>query len=145
MGLLDSVLKFTGRTIHVHPFYGWGWASAGKDVAVPGPFSMRILRFWDHNGSRRGGIGRVEQTGYEYDEFWATFSTRHVGEFDFEDHFDTNGSFNLSLSEIEPVENSDGWPISRKSDRDLGGYADIVATDQGYTCGICERLAAASD
>lgn len=32
MGLYDSVLKFIGRLVHVHPFYGWGWSKQESPI-----------------------------------------------------------------------------------------------------------------
>lgn len=139
MGLYDSVLKFIGRDVHVHPVYGWGWCQQGKPYPVPNPFAMKITSFWEIEGERRGGIGRVEAATHELSGRWVTFSTRTVGMFDFEDH--SGGSFNISTNPHEPVSNVEGWPMASDRCESISGYGHIVALGPDVACELCEQMA----
>jgi hypothetical protein len=77
----DSVLAFVGQLVFACPFYGWGWST----VEIPDPFQLRVVEFFDWNGERRGGIGRIEQPGHNNNGHWVLFFTRIVGCFNFVD------------------------------------------------------------
>jgi len=85
----DSVTDFVGKHACARPVYGWGWGEGNDErtdtvpVEVPSPFMFRVSEFFDWNGERRGGIGRIEQAGHIYEGYWLLFYTRQVGCFDF--------------------------------------------------------------
>ena len=91
--LSDSVLRFTNACLCVLPYEGWGWAAFDTDewlsvettlMRAPNQFEIQISSFFDWNGRRRGGVGRVTSNQSEFREMWTLFYTyNESGEFDF--------------------------------------------------------------
>jgi hypothetical protein len=136
MSLLETALKHRGEIVHVHPFYGWGWTSNGSDtIPTPEAFRMRVSDFWEWRGETRGGFGYIEEPNHSLDRLWVVFSTRHVGEFDFDDHVDPAGGFNVTIGEGEPTQAADEWPVSPQ--KRMHGWADILSEQRG--CELCKR------
>jgi hypothetical protein len=131
MGLDDQVLPFLGELVYAWPFYGWGWDGVSdKDpFDIPAPFHMRVTRFWDHLGERRGGIGYVEEPSHAYNGYWVVLSTRHVGVFNFTTAID---DYNISMAPREPTFTDEGWPNFGfgKANSHPRGYCSIAATQK---------------
>ena len=141
-GLDRSTEAYLGQTLEVRPFYGYGWSEnrlvndhyVHFGISVPLPFAMQLIRLWSFlEVERRGGVGRVATPGHPFDQFWVVFSTRHLGEFNFNDK---QGHYNLDISPIEPSESTDdGWPripTAVRPEVAYAGWAEIEAT-HGHT------------
>jgi len=131
-------MAFVGHLVFAAPFYGWGWS--GMDV--PDPFQVRVAEFFDWNGVRRGGIGRIEQSGHNNNGHWLLFFTRIVGCFNFVDHI-AHYNFRIGTTRpclLAPASNlqlASTMPLSHfpSSSEVASGYGWIAANQ-----GIVERL-----
>lgn len=93
MGLEESCLSCLGKIIAVRPVYGWGWTRLDAPEipvpaqidGVPDPFNLRIRDFFYFKNELRGAVGKIEEEGHIYDDFWAVFYTRVMGNHNFTD------------------------------------------------------------
>jgi len=92
----DSCEKYINKLLYVETHYGWGWSypeNKGKEVSnldmEPIPdFTFRLLKLTSlEDNSRRGGIGIIEDDACKYNGLRISFTTRHVGVFNFDSEF----------------------------------------------------------
>jgi hypothetical protein len=81
---------------------------------------LGIVRFWSYLGELRGGVAVVVQRGHALAGFNVVFTTRHVGDFDFDENV---GWYALELSRTQPGLN----------ERDFLSFPD----DPSTVCGFC--------
>ena len=136
----DSVLEFVGRLVAARTIYGWGWGEGHDDrtdsvpVDMPPSFQLRVAEFFNWNQERRGGIGRVEQSGHVYDGHWLLFYTRVCGCFDFVQKIaDYNFHIGRDRPSLYPPTKeprmAEAWPLPCFRDySSLWGYGRIGAT-----------------
>jgi hypothetical protein len=81
--------RYLGRQLLVEPEYGHGWnaqiPTSGwyPEVEVPPTFHFVIERFFRFEGSLRGGIGTIHESGHALDGLLLGFSARYTGEHHF--------------------------------------------------------------
>jgi hypothetical protein len=112
VGLTQDCRSLIGSRVLCEPGYGYGWNQQIPDGAgqypaidVPKPFHMTIDRFFEVGDELRGGIGTIREPGHPLDLCRVSFSTRHVGEWDFSRHL---AQYNLQVGAEERASQS-GW------------------------------------
>ena len=139
----DAVLDYTGRTIHVVPYEGWGWGVYDTDdwvtvesveMRAPFKFEMNVVRFFDWNGRRRGGIGSVATDECKFHNMWTLFYTyNEAGVFDFDSnlarHWIHIGSTCPKLFPMDHEPSGKYWPLPSFGDcRRYSGMAVLAAS-----------------
>ena len=74
-------------TVEVH--YGWGWQGRMSEASPqtyepmeePSNFHLRVNYFFSWQSVLRGGVGRIEEEGHVYNNFWIVFYTRPLGKY----------------------------------------------------------------
>jgi len=144
----DSVLSFLGQEVCARPVYGWGWAD-GEDgrentcpVEVPPVLRFIVETFFDWNGERRGGIGRISEGDHPYHNKWVLFYTRVVGTFDFADY---NLHIGANQPSLYPTSHdprmAEAWPLPCfPGCRCIWGYGRIASTHQAIIGFEARRL-----
>ncbi|MDH4201744.1 MAG: hypothetical protein OEV87_02500 [Phycisphaerae bacterium] len=97
--------------------------SKGRKIGK-NPFHVRLLRFWDHQGKRYGGIAKIEEKKLWCNDFWVIFSINRTGTFNFTDHI---GQFSIHIGPEEPVFWNGIWPRFEKGSPRFSGLVEIKA------------------
>ena len=125
--LSEKALLYLGKSIHVLPYEGWGWSVYDTDewtpvesepMRAPERIETQILSFFEWNGKRRGGVGRVTEGPKLFHRMWMLFYTyNQVGSYDFDDNL---ARYWIHLGPEEPslfpFDHSDVgkyWPLPR--------------------------------
>ena len=143
--LSDRVLSFSKKVIHCVPFEGWGWAAFDSDdwvsvksltLRAPPRFQMEVIDFFDWNGARRGGIGRVLTPQSKFYNLWTLFYTYpESGIFDFESKLTSywihiGGTVRPSLFSEDHDPSGKYWPLPKFGTcRRYSGMAVIAVSD----------------
>ena len=88
------------------------------------PFHIRLLKFWDHQGKRYGGIAKIEEKKLWCNDFWVIFSINRTGTYNFTDQI---GEFSVHLGPEEPVFWNGIWPRFEKGSPRFSGLVEITA------------------
>jgi hypothetical protein len=123
-GLNESAEEFIGQLLAVTPYHGYGWMRNGKGIRPPELFHMRLQRLWNHDGTRRGGVAQVEESGHPCDALWVVFSTRHVQPYDL---VSSVGVYNIDIGAAEPIANAQGWPMLQVGGVSFQGWGNVTA------------------
>ena len=97
--------------------------SIGRKVGKH-PFHIRLLRFWNHQGKRYGGIAKIEEKKFWCNDFWMIFSINRTGTFNFTDQI---GQFSVHIGPEEPVFWNGIWPRFEKGSPRFSGLVEIEA------------------
>ena len=103
----QSCTKYTGHLLTVEVHYGWGWqgrmskasSKVYEPMEEPSNFHLRVNYFFPWQNVLRGGVGRIEEEGHIYDNFWIVFYTRPLGKYDFTDNITT---YSMQIGPDEP-------------------------------------------
>lgn len=112
---------FSANFIREDP--GASFVSIGKKVGKR-PFYIRLLRFWDYQGKRYGGIAKIEERRLWCNNFWVIFSISRTGNYNFTDQI---GQFSVHIGPEEPVFWNGIWPRFEKGSPRFSGLAEIKA------------------
>ena len=112
MGLTQDCRSFIGHQLLCEPIYGYGWNQQIPDaggnyptIEVPWPFHMTVDRLFEVVTELRGGLGTIREPGHPLDSYRISFSTRHVGEWDFTSQV---ADYNLQIGVMERA-SDEGW------------------------------------
>ena len=140
----ERVLDFRGNAVHCVPFEGWGWAAYDSDdwtsvesltLRAPPRFQVEVVEFFDWNGKRRGGIGRVLTSESKFFDLWALFYTYHEsGVFDFESNLSHYWiHIGINRPELFPEDHEPSgkyWPLPKFGNcRRYSGMAVLAVSD----------------
>jgi hypothetical protein len=112
---------FSANFIREDP--GASFFSIGKKVGKD-PFYIRLLRFWDYQGKRYGGIAKIEEKRLWCNNFWVIFSIHRAGSYNFTDQI---GQFRVRIGPEEPVFWNGIWPRFEKGSPRFSGLVEIKA------------------
>lgn len=120
----------TSQLLWVEPHYGYdGWVTkqpVQTDIQpdTPEPFKMRFLktRIFNSRNDIKGGVGKVEHPGHEFDGFWVVFVPRWSGAWDIKNQ---TGPFNIIVGSEEPIHNADVWDCMPTCPRVRTGFGII--------------------
>jgi hypothetical protein len=143
-GIEEESSKYIGQSLFVTPFYGWGWCRMDpgapqlsyEESAGPKPFHLRLESLGKDGNSFRYGIGRIEEEGHEYNGFWAEFSVRHIGRFNFTDRV---GAYNISIGPEKDAKGIQEHSFVLTGSPLLGGFAEIKAHERDKSVVICSQ------
>jgi hypothetical protein len=97
IALDESATRYIGKVICVGTIYGWGWTGE-----QPKSFEIRLSDlFRDEVGSLRGGMGEICTKDHACQGWWAVFSLRHAGHWNFESN---RGHYNVCLYRKRPID-----------------------------------------
>ena len=131
MGLTEDSSELIGQLLHVEPIYGWGWSRRGGDstfvtdeeLDAIQPFKIRLLSLFHFENKLRGGVGRVEEPGSQYHNYFVVFSTRNIGVYDLTEPI---ANYNVSIGSVAP---SGDWPLFPQDSPGMSGFAKTRYTE----------------
>lgn len=126
-GFDDDALTSVGQVLRFNTHYGHGWIGTESWDAVPESFSARLLRFYEYQGNRRGGVAKIAQQGHRCDGLWVMFATRHIGTFNFTDHVAHCNIALLADNPRDPIDDGNYWVIKENIPGiKMAGFAEVT-------------------
>jgi hypothetical protein len=84
-----------GKLLYIFPYIGWGWGAENFVIPeigqwIPDPFNVLVEEIYQHNGIRRGIVGKVESNGHLLDSMWFISISKYIGLLNFSDKMGTS-------------------------------------------------------